>query len=62
MKRQQRAYVAWVWQVRSTVVYNLMNRYDSTSYEDWRTAEKGVERQRAKVEPEFSMTFRIVDF
>ena len=27
MKRQQRAYLAWVWQVRSTVVHNPLNRY-----------------------------------
>ena len=27
MKRQQRAYLTWVWQVRSTVVHNLLNRY-----------------------------------
>ena len=47
--------MAWVWQVRSTVVHNLLNRYGIAqvmiSYEGWRTAGKGVERQQAKVEP-----------
>ena len=47
--------MAWVLQVRSTVVHNLLNRYGIAqvmiSYEGWRTAGKGVERQQAKVEP-----------